>query len=246
MTSVTIEHFAVPSSSRAGRELAWLRAWAADELAGRTVWCAAAPDGQGQAAAHELQDSLLQAGDAAAADGLDVTAAEPLRAAAVRVEALLEGAAASGVDPADQAAFLEGALDCEELAGTRIGPDDVVVVHDALSALLAQAVRARGAHVVWHEQPATAPPQASTRQARTLLRRCAGGFDAYLVTWQMGHVAAAMPSASHVEAKEVLPGPGARGSRSLAWTVALADVVATDREEHVGGTLRSRPAVAAR
>lgn len=248
MTSLTIEHFGVPASSRAGRELAWLRAWAADALAGRTVWCAAAPDGAGRTAADALQGSLREAGDPAAADGLDVAATEPLRAAAGRVEALLEGTPGPGtIASDDQVACLEGALDGDQLAGSRIGPDDVVVVHDALTALLARAVRARGAHVVWHEQPAAAPARPAGREARVLLRRCAGSFDAYLVTWRTGrtgHITAAMPCSGHVEAKEVAAGPAEW--RALAWTVALADVVATDREERVGGTLHARPAVAAR
>ena len=244
MTSMTIEHFGVPSSTRASRELAWLRAWAADELAGRTVWCAAALDGPGRTAAGTLHDSLLDAGDQAAAGELDVAATDSLRAAAGEVEARLEGGRADAIDLADQAACLEGALDADQLVGTSIGRDDVVVVHDALTALLAQAVRARGAHVVWHEQTAAMRSRAAGRDARVLLRRCAGSFDAYLVTWRRGHIVAAMPTSGHVEAKEVEAGPDAW--RTLAWTVALADVVATDRDERVGGTLHSRPAVAAR
>jgi hypothetical protein len=244
MTTLTIERFGSPSSARDDRELAWLRAWAAEELAGRTVWCAAAFDGPSRIAAAALQGSLREAGDPAAADGLDVVADDGLRAAAGRVEARLEGGRAEAIDPADQVACLEAVLDGDLLAGSRIGPDDVVVVHDALTALLAQAVRARGTHVVWHEQPAAMPSRPAARDARVLLRQCAGSFDAYLVTWDTGHIAAAMPSSGHVEAKEVAAGPG--GWRPLAWAVALADVVATDREERVGGTLHSRPAVAAR
>jgi hypothetical protein len=52
-----------------------------------------------------------------------------------------------------------------------------------------------------------------------------------------------MPGADVLAAKQVFdPGPG----DMLGWRSALADVVADDRDEHVGGRRHVRPAVAAR
>ena len=55
-------------------------------------------------------------------------------------------------------------------------------------------------------------------------------------------VAALMPWAGVVAAKEM------RGStyRDVGWCTLLADIVRTDREECVGGTLHARPTVAPR
>ena len=55
-------------------------------------------------------------------------------------------------------------------------------------------------------------------------------------------VAALVPGAGVTFAKEM------RGStyRDVGWCSLLADIVRTDREECVGGTLHARPAVAPR
>lgn len=54
-----------------------------------------------------------------------------------------------------------------------------------------------------------------------------------------------MPHAGRVELKEVVAAAPRRPA-SLPWSSALADVVLEDRDEHVGGRLHPRPAVAAR
>lgn len=250
MTSLTVERFTTPSTAHERRELAWLRAWASEELAGRTVWCAAARGGPGRRAADALRDGLHRP----AADAVDVAAPEPLRGATERVEAALAGARHAGmVDRDDELACLEGTLDGERLADARIAPGDVVVVHDALSALLTEALRARGAHVIWHEHLPAGSSRAVQRAARDLVLRCAGRCDAHLVTWvdtepsgPAEHLAAALPRTGHVEAKAVAGAARDDDLRATAWSVALADVVSTDREEHVGGALHARPAVPAR
>jgi hypothetical protein len=54
VTSLVIEQFATPDTHRKARELELTRRRAADELAGRTVWCITAADrdvrGRGAAA----------------------------------------------------------------------------------------------------------------------------------------------------------------------------------------------------
>jgi hypothetical protein len=117
--------------------------------------------------------------------------------------------------------------------------DDVVLLHDALTALLAEAVRERGAHAVWCVSvaaPARSGPGA--REAWRFLRSLTTGVDAYVTRWGRG-LAAVMPSADLVTAR-------AEPDTKLGWIGVLADVVRGDRDETVGGTRHPRPAVAAR
>lgn len=113
------------------------------------------------------------------------------------------------------------------VAGVR--PDDVVVLLDPLTAAPAEAIRARGAHAVWHVARPHAPAPA---------------IDAYIVatrTLNGAHVIAAlMPGAGIVAAKELR---GDASQRHVGWSSLLADVVRSDRDECVGGTLHARPAI---
>jgi hypothetical protein len=112
-----------------------------------------------------------------------------------------------------------------------VRPDDIVVLHDPLTAAPAQAIRERGAHAVWLLISPRWPAPA---------------VDAYVVTGRTSDgayvVAAVMPGAGIVSAKEM------RGDsyQDVGWSSVLADVVARDREECVGGTLHARPAIAPR
>jgi hypothetical protein len=117
-----------------------------------------------------------------------------------------------------------------------VRPEDVVVLDSEPSPALANDLRERGAHVMWHVD--TAPAQS------------ASAVDAYLVTWierpRPGRVvqdlAALLPCSGIVVTKEI-----ASSSRTgLGWSALLADAVHADRDETVGGRLHARPAVAAR
>ncbi|WP_445149555.1 hypothetical protein [Baekduia sp. Peel2402] len=128
-----------------------------------------------------------------------------------------------------------------DLAQQLVRADDLVIVFDAAAALAAEALRARGAHVVWCVDPTAADA----------LHRSTGDVDAYIFSsvrrepagQVVRHVAALMPGADLLAAKQVLdPGPG----DMLGWRSALADVVTDDHEQHVGGRRHVRPAVAAR
>ena len=107
-----------------------------------------------------------------------------------------------------------------------VRPDDIVVLQDPATA---EALRQRGAHVI---------------AAR--IDHPARAVDAYLLTATRPRgallAAAAIPCAGIVTAVE------SRGAdyRDIGWGRLLADVVARDREECVGGRLHPRPAVAAR
>jgi hypothetical protein len=129
----------------------------------------------------------------------------------------------------------------------------VVVAHDAVGAAAAEAVRDRGAHAVWRFR-VRGPSRAPARQAREFLQGLAGCVDAYVLSWfergargePVERVTAAMPSAAIVAAKEFPARWLAEEPRCLAWQMALAEIVRTDREECVGGRLHPRPTVAAR
>ncbi|MEA2481966.1 MAG: hypothetical protein QOJ07_3888 [Thermoleophilaceae bacterium] len=117
-----------------------------------------------------------------------------------------------------------------------VRPQDVVVLDAEPSPELANDLRERGAHVMWHLD--TAPAHA------------APAVDAYLVTWierpRPGRIvqdlAALLPCSGIVVAKEI-----ATSSRTgLGWSALLADAVHADRDETVGGRRHVRPAVAAR
>jgi len=217
LTSFVIEHFRPATSARDGRSLRLSRERAADELAGRAVWCAGPFPG------------------APATARLQVTADEPLRRLAERLDAMLGSGAQAAVElgPAEREICAQAVRDPYPV----VHEDDVVLLHDALTALLAEAVRERGAHAVWCVSVA-APARPSAGEAWRFLRSCTTGVDAYVTRWGRG-LAAVMPSADLVTVK-------AEPDAELGWTSVLADVVRGDRDESVGGTLHPRPAVAAR
>ena len=182
---------------------------------------------------------------------LEVPADARLRDLAERLDAMLEGSSPSGLGAAERELCAEGVSGSEELVGA-VGPDDVVVVHDTLTALLAEALRERGAHAVWHVSFAPAPSPAAVAAARTFLRRYTSLMDAYVMTWSppagrtgavVERIAALMPSTDAVAAKDI-PATYAGGEpRLLGWSTVLADVVHGDRAETVGGTRHPRPTV---
>ena len=201
MTRLLLERLDPPTTARATRACDTAEAWADDELAGRTVWCAGArPGGRTGALALHLRPLSLPA--------------DP-EAAAARIA-----------------------------AGVR--PGDVVIVDDDVAALLAEAVRAQGAHAVAHLRQAARTPAAPPPVAAQI--------DAYIMTWPdrtgphravVERVAAALPAPGVVAAAEIPAGRAGRLVRELAWRSVLADLVHADRDERVGGTARARPAVTA-
>ena len=189
MTTVQIEIFAEPSSTRAGRTLRCSRDRALDQLAGRSIWCDA------EIPAYTTTRRLELPGDA------------PLAELAARPDVAL----------------------------TEVDRDDIVLLDDALTALMAEAVRERGAHTVWL---LAAAGDAPAYRARSFTRPSASAVDAYVTSWRDA-VAALIPSSDRVTVKA---GPDAE----LDWNCALAEVVAGDRHDTVGGTFHVRPAVAPR
>jgi trehalose synthase len=257
VTSLTIEHFDAPSSARRARSLDSVRRRALDELGGRTVWCAAALTG-GRSAAQGLRARLEHAGEGPSTGTMEVGADEVLGRLAQRLETLLRSGSPRETElrAADRDVYAEGLQDGEALVGREVRPDDVVVLHDPITAALAQAVRERGAHAVWHVSLSRARG-ARVRAVRMLLDRHTTGIDALVMTWRLRgargtdaeRVAALMPSADAVAAKEIpSAGPELAGDalRQVAWVTTLADVVHGDRGETVGGTLHPRPFTAAR
>jgi hypothetical protein len=237
VTSLVIEHFQAPSTARGARALESARSRAADGLAGRTVWCLSGTAGRRESA-RDLSGSLRGAADGIASDWLDVAAAEQLGRLAGRLDGML-GGGADALTAADRELCAEALRQGENLLDDGVRADDVVVLHDALTALLSEVARERGAHVVWRMRMSAGR---SPEEALGFLREQTAGVDAYVVSWSAGpgeHVAALIPAVDTVAAKE--------GSEAgVGWTGVLADVVGADRGETVGGTRHARPAVPVR
>jgi hypothetical protein len=253
VTSLMIEQIEMPASTRQWRATTDARERVADVLAGRNVWCATATV-RCAGPAEELRSCLDGAAPGMSADCLEVHGGAQLSRIADEVDRMLAGRSPGRVfDAAEQALFADAVADADGLLGDAVGPGDVVVAHDGVAALLARPVRERGAHVVWRVRLSRGS-KSSARQAREFLPAFTAGVDAYVLRWRerggrgevVERVAAAMPSSDLVAVKQT-PGLGGHEElRHLAWRMAYAEIVRGDREEHVGGTLHVRPAVAAR
>jgi hypothetical protein len=251
MTSLAVEHFGIPSNRHEARELAYLEAWAADDLSGRTTWCATASPGQ-QSAGDMLGRLRAFAEQRLDPQELNVAASEPLLELAQRLYLMLQGVggAASRLVPGDREIWDEARADCDGLVGEAVSADDLVVLHDPLTVMLAEAVRERGAHAVWNLDVVIGSVPDASAPARRFLGESAGAVHAYVIPWRRPsgaaqRIAAIIPSADLVAAKEVDEAQGSR-HEDVAWASALADVIRADRSETVGGRLHARPAVAAR
>jgi hypothetical protein len=243
MTRLMIERFDPPTSRRAARVRSWAGEAAGDRLGGRRLWCASASP-RGRDEARALEERLSAAGGLDAAS-LEVDAGAWLRDLARQLDALLTQLPAAPLDVAQRAGCVEAAAAGERSIGGDVRAGDLVVVHDATAALAAQAFRARGAHVVW------CIDSTAGTAAVDALHRYTGDVDAYISSsvrrgpagQVVRHVAALMPGADVLAAKQVF---GPQPADMLGWRSALADVVADDHDEHVGGRRHVRPAVAVR
>jgi hypothetical protein len=253
MTSFVTERFGGSRTPRSTRALELAGQRAGDVLAGRTVWCARSlPRARGPA--EELRGHMQGAAPDASAATLPLEPDEQMRGLAERVEDMLEGVGSGWPDlgEAERDAYVRAA-GSDGLSGAGISGEDVVVVHDALSAIAIQPARERGAHAVWRIQLQREPASAA-RQALAFLQAFAPGIDAYLLRWQergsrgeaLERVGAALPSAGLLAAKEFQIRAGHYEQRRLAWRMALAEIVRNDRGERVGGTIQPCPSVASR
>lgn len=238
MTYLMLERFAVAPGTREQRAFDFDRERSIDALAGRTVWSASGvrasrPD------ARRLAEALGRPGaERAGADRLEVAPGEPPPWLAEPGEAGSE-------------AYDEAMRDGEAIVGGHVRPDDIVVFHDPVTALLAPVVREWGAHAVWDVgTPAAAPEEG---EPWTWLQPSGQGIDAYVrrsqrpvaETLVVERIAALVPASGVVTAKDVEERP-AEPHPEVGWRSMLADVVTGDRRESVGGTLHPRPSVAVR
>jgi hypothetical protein len=258
VTSTTIDQLCVPATGRDARVLTWVRDRAIDGLAGRTVWCVAALSSR-RPAARETSAHLEWARDGGVAtDAHAITTAPGARPLAGRLDGPLRGRATAELGPQDRRAFAEVVEDGDRWVRGHVAPDDIVILHDALTVALTESARARGAHAVWHLGIARTAGAATVAEALAFLRRYAPPADAYVVSWSqpaargglVGHVAAMMPAPGVVATTELLveDSRSQGGSRwhDDGWAGALGSVVEFDRQESVGGRLHPRPGVAAR
>src|SRR6202042_1023226 len=155
VTTLVIEQFAAPDSVRAIRRLELTRRRAAEELAGRTVWCVSSVRA-GRRAADALRRRLRML----PADGL------ASRAIRIREGQTLTRVTENG----------------DELLGSEVQAGDVVVLHDPIAAALADAVRARDAHAIWWLSVERLDDTADDTWALADCTR--PRVDAYLTAWQ--------------------------------------------------------------
>jgi hypothetical protein len=260
MTTLLIEHFDAPTGRRDQRAMGAAGERAGDVLAGRTVWCATAHPGA-SSRAQRLRGRLDGAGPAVAAATVPVAGDDRMLSVAQRVDELLLGAprpvgrstTGSELGPAERGLCAEGARNQDALVSAGVGPGDVFVAHDTLSAIAARAAREQGAHAVWCVAQGRAS-SAAVHRALDFVHDWTHGIDAYLLIWlqprgrgdMVERVAALVPSTETLAVKEFSVQFSGEEPRRLAWRMALAEIVRSDHGESVGGTLRPRPAVAAR
>jgi hypothetical protein len=249
LTGVNTQRIGGPATEHDRRVEESMRKWAADVLSGRTVWSAVGIP-EGRRGARALGSCLAWAGESGVgAQRLDVRIGDPLRAFARRLEQRLRGGEPGSEAPgaADGELYTGGAGEADALLERDVREGDVVVLHDPLAVVMAEAVRARGAHAVWEIRIAVAEPV-----TWDFLRRHTAAVDAFALVRggpagtsriAVRQVAALLPSRGLVRAKLA---DTDRDSGDLAWASALADVVVGDRDERVGGTRHARPAVAVR
>jgi hypothetical protein len=246
VTSLVTEQFAAPDTSRGARALELTRRRAADELAGRTVWSVGACP-LGAAAAGALNQRLRSPGEQGVATRRALLhVGDSLSALVERLEGMLRGR--SGPQPAlgpeVRETFRRCIDDGDELLGHEVQPGDVVVVHDAVAAALAQALRSRGAHAVW--RVTLRPSRGSAREAWRFLHAGKPCVDAYVTVWPPAGMAGFIAAHDVVSAKELPVRDSRPELHHVAWTALLADVVSEDRGETVGGRYHARPTVAVR
>jgi hypothetical protein len=251
MTSFALEHFGIPASRHEAREFAYAEEWAVDDLSSRTTWCATASPGR--RSAGQMLGRLRAFGEQRLdPQELNVPASEPLLELTRRLHVMLQDrpGPASELAPGDGEIWAEARADSDVLVGENVRADDLVVLHDPLTVMLAEALRERGAHAVWNLDVVIGSVPDPSAPARRFLGKSLGAVHAYVITWRRPtgaarRIAAIIPSAELVAAKDVDETPSYR-HEDVAWASALADVIRADRAETVGGRLHARPTVAAR
>ncbi|HEY7253573.1 MAG TPA: hypothetical protein VIG37_23970 [Methylomirabilota bacterium] len=255
MTSLAMESFGAPSSRREARVLGYLEDWAVDELSTRTLWCASGLS-RGQRSARAMEGRLRRpAEQELGSRELNVTASDALLELTQCLDTMLhgEGAAPGRLGADDREVCDEATANSDVLVGETVRADDLVVLHDPLAVIVAQAIRERGAHVVWYLDVAPGPARVVTT-ARHFLQEYAEAVHAYVTARRRPsnvrgqRIAAFIPSVDVLAVRDIDEVPSAESGRRgrLAWASTLAEVTRVDRAETVGGTVHARPAVAAR
>jgi trehalose synthase len=258
VTSFLIEQVNAPASSREARVLEAMRQRTADELAGRTVWSATGiPAGRGSA--QRLRDRLHWTRESGVgSETLDIPTGAPLRRLAQGLEEMMTGSAArpATLDAHDREIYAGGVAGGDAEVEGRVQRGDVVLLHDPVTATIADAVRDQGAHAVWQLR-VTAGNRAAAAEAIAFLSDYTAHVDAFVMTYpqrprhgmQVTRIVAVIPAGDIVAAKDVAfdegGSPEALPSGDLGLSSLIAYLIEADRAECVGGTRRARPVVAA-
>jgi hypothetical protein len=155
--------------------------------------------------------------------------------------------------PPEGPPYAERIEDEDLLEGGRLTGDDLVLLRGRLALTLAPAIREHGAHTILLASDAGRVARQAAEEPSGLPAGGAHALDAYVVSWRDPRrpggavtVAAFVPSAELLAARQIALGRQPSRRAQLAWSSLLADVVGTDRHDCVGGTIHARPAVAGR
>ena len=142
MTSLVIEQFQTPDTHRKLLRLESVRRRAAEQLAGRSVWCIAAAPMETNAA-DALQRCLHGARDGGVSPHrTSLQLGEPLTGLMGRLDAMLRGVTMFGpaLGPAEEDAYRKGRQNGDALVPEGVRTGDVVVLHDPIATALAQPI----------------------------------------------------------------------------------------------------------
>ena len=188
MTSLVIEHFHTPDTHRRALRLEAARRRAAEQLAGRSVWCIAAAPIK-TVAADALEPCLHAAGEEGVAPHrTSLQLGEPLIGLMERLDAMLRGATMLGpaLGPGEEDEYQKGMQNGDAMIPADVQAGDVVVLHDPIAAALARAIRERGAHATW--RTSIGRWESTTAEAWRFLHRRGPALDAYVIAWQSDRV----------------------------------------------------------
>ena len=184
MTSLVIEQFHAPDTHRRALRLESVRRRAADQLAGRSVWCIAAAPLE-RDAADALQRCLRPVRDeGVASQRRSLQLGEPLIGLMERLDAILRGVTMLGpaLGCGEEDAYLKGRQDGDALIPAEVQAGDVVVIHDPIAVALATAIRERGAHAIW--RTSIGRWESNAAAAWRFLHRSTPALDAYIAAWR--------------------------------------------------------------
>ena len=179
VAALPIERFATVLDETAYGDLLALRERSSRLLHGRAVWCVNSTAHGGGVA--EMLRSLLAYTRGAGVDSRWVVIGGDTEFFRVtkRLHNRLHGAAGDGgpLGAAEHEAYARPLRAAARELAARVRPGDIVLAHDPQTAGLVEALRERGAHVIWRAHIGVDEPNDLAREAWDFLRPMLGGAE---------------------------------------------------------------------